>query len=100
MQEDTPKPPRPATLIEPFPLVQETEPEPRSRNLGTLRAGTTITQAGMAERLGWTQFEVNQVEQTPILGLAVVELRAYVAALGGRIEISIPFRGQTAKVRL
>lgn len=98
MSEET-KVPRPVP-VEPFPLITQVEPEPRSRKLGTLRAGTAITQAAMAERLGWSQFEVNQVENTPIHGLAVVELRAYVAALGGQIEITLPFRGQTARVKL
>jgi predicted XRE-type DNA-binding protein len=65
--------------------------EVRAFGLADLRRRRSLTQADLAEALGVRQPRVSQIEHGDIDHTEVATLRAYVAALGGRLEVVATF---------
>ncbi len=57
----------------------------RGHQLAEMRAATGMTQAELADVLGVSQARVSKIEHGEISGIDVV--RAYVAALGGSVDV-------------
>ena len=57
----------------------------RGHQLAEMRATAGVTQAELAEALGVSQARISKIEHGEISGIDVV--RAYVAALGGTIDV-------------
>ncbi len=57
----------------------------RGHQLGEMRAAAGMTQAELAVALGVSQARVSKIEHGEISGIDVV--RAYVAALGGSVDV-------------
>jgi DNA-binding XRE family transcriptional regulator len=57
----------------------------RGHQLAEMRATAGVTQAELAEALGVSQARISKIEHGEISGIDVV--RAYVAALGGSIDV-------------
>lgn len=57
----------------------------RGHQLAQMRKAAGLTQAQLAEALGVTQARISKIEHGEISGIDVV--RAYVAALGGTVDI-------------
>jgi DNA-binding XRE family transcriptional regulator len=57
----------------------------RGHQLAEMRTAAGVTQAGLAQALGVSQARVSKIEHGEISGIDVV--RAYVAALGGTIDV-------------
>lgn len=60
--------------------------------LKRLRLGRRITQQQLADRLGTTQPEISKLERRR--DVRRWTMRAYVAALGGRLELAARFGGE------
>ena len=58
----------------------------RGHQLAEMRAAAGLTQAELADALGVSQARVSKIEHGEISGIDIV--RAYVAALGGTIDVS------------
>jgi DNA-binding transcriptional regulator YiaG len=57
----------------------------RGHQLAEMRTAAGLTQAELADALGVTQARVSKIEHSEISGIDVV--RAYVAALGGSVDV-------------
>jgi DNA-binding XRE family transcriptional regulator len=57
----------------------------RGHQLAEMRTTAGVTQAELADALGVSQARISKIEHGEISGIDVV--RAYVAALGGRIDV-------------
>jgi DNA-binding XRE family transcriptional regulator len=57
----------------------------RGRQLAEMRTAAGLTQAELADALGVTQARVSKIEHGEVSGIDVV--RAYVAALGGSVDV-------------
>jgi DNA-binding XRE family transcriptional regulator len=57
----------------------------RGHQLAEMRAAAGLTQAELADALGVTQARVSKIEHGEVSGIDVV--RAYVAALGGSVDV-------------
>ncbi len=68
-------------------LVDQT----RAFQLAELRKSADLTQAELAERIGVGQTRVSSIELGEISKTEVATLQAYVAALGGELELSARF---------
>lgn len=65
--------------------------EVRAYRLAELRRRRSLTQAELATALGVKQPRVSQIEHGNIDNAEVATLRAYIAALGGRLEVIATF---------
>ena len=61
------------------------EPYVRGHQLAEIRTAAGITQAELAHALGVSQARISKIEHGEISGIDIV--RAYVAALGGSIDV-------------
>ncbi|GAB1823118.1 helix-turn-helix domain-containing protein [Herbidospora sp. RD11066] len=66
--------------------------------LGELRKAIGKTQAEVAEILGVTQSRISQIENGNIEVMELETLRAYAAALGGHLDITISVGSHSVKV--
>lgn len=57
----------------------------RGYQLGEMRKASGLTQAELAERLGVSQARISKIEHGEVSGIEIV--RAYVAALGGHVDL-------------
>lgn len=80
--------------------IVEQQAEPASFDAGAalrrLRLGRRLTQQQLAERLGTTQPEISKLERRRDVRLST--MRAYVAALGGSLELVARFRDETVEL--
>jgi len=67
-------------------------------HLRELRKSLGMTQAAMAATLGVSQSRISQIETGDIEAMEVETLRAYAAALGGRIDVTISVGPRSVKV--
>ena len=68
----------------------------RGHQLAEMRAAAGVTQAELADVLGVSQARISKIEHGEISGIDVV--RAYVAALGGSIDVVATLGDRTWKV--
>jgi DNA-binding XRE family transcriptional regulator len=68
----------------------------RGHQLAEMRATAGVTQAELADALGVSQARISKIEHGEISGIDVV--RAYVAALGGSIDVVARLGDRTWKV--
>jgi DNA-binding XRE family transcriptional regulator len=68
----------------------------RGYQLSEMRKAVGITQAELAEALGVSQGRVSRIESGEVSGIEVV--RAYVAALGGTVDLVATLGDRTWKV--
>ena len=64
--------------------------------LRRLRLGRRLTQQQLADRLGTTQPEISKLERRRDVRLST--MRAYIAALGGSLELVARFRDEAAQL--
>jgi hypothetical protein len=69
-------------------------PAPETTTLSDARTRAGLTQAQVAERLGIGQSDVSKLERRPDVRLST--LRAYAAAIGGRLHVAIRGAGDEA----
>jgi DNA-binding XRE family transcriptional regulator len=72
-------------------LASEAADRGRPHRLSELRARAGFTQAQVAERLGVRQERISALERGELTAAEARTLAAYVAALGGRLEITVEF---------
>jgi DNA-binding XRE family transcriptional regulator len=63
----------------------------RAYQLAELRRSARLTQSELAERIGVGQTRVSSIELGELTHTEVGTLQAYVAALGGELEVSVRF---------
>ena len=63
----------------------------RAYQLAELRRSAQLTQSELAERIGVGQTRVSSIELGELTHTEVGTLQAYVAALGGELEVSVRF---------
>ena len=68
----------------------------RGHQLAEMRAAAGLTQAELADALGVSQARVSKIEHGEISGIDVV--RAYVAALGGSVDVVVRLGDRSWKV--
>ena len=68
--------------------------ETRAYRLRELRRAHGLNQTALAERIGLTQARVSQIESGDIGTTELRTLRAYVEALGGKLEVSYQIGGE------
>jgi DNA-binding XRE family transcriptional regulator len=68
----------------------------RGHQLAEMRAAAGVTQAELAGALGVSQARVSRIEHGEISGIEII--RAYVAALGGTIDVVARLGDRTWKV--
>jgi DNA-binding XRE family transcriptional regulator len=68
----------------------------RGHQLAEMRKAAGVTQAGLAELLGVSQSRISKIESGEISGIEVI--RAYVAALGGTVDLVATLGDRTWKV--
>ncbi|MGP3960486.1 helix-turn-helix domain-containing protein [Nonomuraea sp. 3N208] len=68
----------------------------RGYQLSEMRKSMGVTQAELAEALGVSQARISRIENGEVSGIEVV--RAYVAALGGTVEVVATVGDRTWKV--
>jgi len=68
----------------------------RGHQLAEMRKVAGVTQAGLAELLGVSQSRVSKIESGEISGIEVI--RAYVSALGGKVDLVATLGDRTWKV--
>jgi DNA-binding XRE family transcriptional regulator len=68
----------------------------RGHQLAEMRTAAGVTQAELADALGVSQARISKIEHGEISGIDVV--RAYVAALGGSIDVVARLGDRTWKV--
>ena len=68
----------------------------RGHQLAEMRTNAGVTQAELADALGVSQARISKIEHGEISGIDVV--RAYVAALGGSIDVVARLGDRTWKV--
>lgn len=68
----------------------------RGHQLAEMRKAAGMTQAGLAELLNVSQARVSKIENGEISGIDVI--RAYVAALGGTVDLIATLGDRTWKV--
>ena len=78
--------------------AMEVETEAYQRTLREIRKARKLTQVAVAERLETTQANVSQLEARTDLYLST--LAGYVAALGGRLEVTAVFEGERYELKL
>lgn len=67
-------------------------------HLGELRKATGKTQAEVAQILGVSQPRISQIENGDIRVMELETLRAYAAAIGGQLDITISVGPHSVKV--
>ncbi|MFG3226338.1 XRE family transcriptional regulator [Kitasatospora sp. NPDC048194] len=77
-------------------IRQETLARIRGHELAELRRKAGLTQKHVAELLGVTQARVSQIEHGQVDSLD--NLRAYAAAIGGEVEVTVRQGERTVKV--
>lgn len=68
----------------------------RGHQLAEMRKAAGLTQAELAENLGVSQARISKIEHGEVSGIELV--RAYVAALGGTVEVIATLGDRTWKV--
>lgn len=68
----------------------------RGHQLAEMRKAAGLTQAELAEKLGVSQARISKIEHGEISGIELV--RAYVAALGGTIDMIVTLGDRTWRV--
>jgi transcriptional regulator with XRE-family HTH domain len=67
-------------------------------HLKELRKSLGRTQAEVAAALGVSQSRISQIENGDLEAMELETLRAYAAALGGRIDVTISVGARSVKV--
>ncbi|WP_067179553.1 helix-turn-helix domain-containing protein [Microtetraspora niveoalba] len=75
---------------------QRREAYVRGHQLAEMRKAVGVTQVELAEALGVTQARISKIENGEVSGIDVV--RAYVAALGGTVDVVATLGDRTWKV--
>lgn len=75
---------------------ERVEASVRGHQLAEMRKAAGLTQAGLAELLNVSQARVSKIENGEISGIDVI--RAYVAALGGTVDLVATLGDRTWKV--
>ena len=68
----------------------------RGHQLAEMRKAAGLTQAELAEKLGVSQARISKIEHGEVSGIELV--RAYVAALGGTIDMIVTLGDRTWRV--
>ena len=71
----------------------------RAHRLAELRESSGLTQQALAKRLSITQAGVSKIEKGDITRTKVTTLEEYVAALGGKLEITASFGSKKVVIR-
>ena len=75
---------------------ERVEASVRGHQLAEMRKAAGMTQAGLAELLNVSQARVSKIESGEISGIEII--RAYVAALGGTVDLVATLGDRTWKV--
>jgi predicted XRE-type DNA-binding protein len=70
----------------------------RAYRLAEVRREVGLTQADVAKAMGVSQSRVSAIERGKVTSAEVDTLRAYVAALGGEVEVVARFGERTLRV--
>jgi predicted XRE-type DNA-binding protein len=65
--------------------------EQRASRLSEIREGSGMNQVTIATRLGISQSRVSRIEHGDIDHAELATVRAYIAALGGEVEVVVKF---------